>query len=287
MNNSLMNRSESQSIGNIISTVKNLTDEQIEKVIAHQRQHGTKFGESAVALGFANTSDVLWALSQQFHYPYAPSGASNVNAELVTANQPFEASAEFFRDLRSKLIENGVFSNGKKRALAVCSLDRGDGKTYMAANLAVVLSQLGGRTLLIDADMRAPRLDELLGVTRTASGLSGVLAGREEANVIRPVDALPSLFLLPIGVVPPNPLELIQGRNFDLLLAEVLAKFDYVVVDTPASTYGADARVIAAKCGAAFLVARKGVTRSVELEKFAGQLSKTCDCFQGTVLNEY
>lgn len=287
MSNSIINRPDSKSIGDIMSRVKNLTDEQIEKVIEHQRTHGTKFGESAVALGYANTADVLWALSQQFHYPYAPAGVKSVNSELIVAHQPFDAPAEFFRDLRSQLIENGAFTKGGKRALAVCSLDRGDGKTYMAANLAVVLSQLGGRTLLIDADMRAPRLDELLGLPRTPSGLSGVLAGREEANVIRPVDALPSLFLLPIGVVPPNPLELIQGRNFDLLLSEVLSKFDYVIVDTPASTYGADARVIASKCGSAFLVARKGISRSAELHKFAMQLTKNCDNFQGTVLNEH
>ncbi len=76
--------------------------------------------------------------------------------------------------------------------------------------------------------------------------------------MIQQVPDLPSLFVLPVGNVPPNPLELFERPAFGLLISELMSKFDHVVVDTPAAVYGADAGVIAAKCGAALVVARKG-----------------------------
>ena len=71
------------------------------------------------------------------------------------------------------------------------------------------------------------------------------------------VPGVPGLFLLPVGVTPPNPLELVERPAFGLLMRELTSKFDHVVVDTPAAEYGADAAVIAARCGAALVVARK------------------------------
>ena len=72
-----------QSIGRIIAAANKLSAEQVEQILAHQKKAGVRFGEAAVALGLANGEDVLWALSQQFHYPYAPGGASRLGADLV------------------------------------------------------------------------------------------------------------------------------------------------------------------------------------------------------------
>lgn len=274
-----------QSIGDIISSDKNLTDEQIGRIIEHQRQNGTRFGESAVALGLASGPDVLWALSRQFNYPYAKL-TDDLGRDLVVAHKPFEPASEFFREMRSKLIAEGFFSQDRTKSIAICSADSGDGRTYIAANLAVVLSQLGGRTLLIDADMRSPRLHNMMGVGKTFGGLSGVLSARNEANVIRPIDSLPSLFLLPVGVVPPNPLELLQGLNFDLLLKELASKFDHIVIDTPASSMGADSYVVASKCKAALVIARRGVTAFRSIETLSNQLSRIPDILLAKMMNE-
>ena len=81
--------------------------------------------------------------------------------------------------------------------------------------MAVALSQLGGRTLLIDADLRSPRQHEIFKVNNH-SGLSSILSGRSEGNVLRQVEEFPSLFVMPVGVVPPNPLELLQRPAFGL-----------------------------------------------------------------------
>lgn len=276
-----------KSIGDIIATANNLTPEQIEQVLVYQREAGVKFGEAAVALGLVKREDVLWALSQQFHYPYAVNGQNTATAELVVATNPFETSAEFFRDIRSLLIGGVLAAEEPHAALAVCSPESGDGKSFFAANIAAAFSQMGARTLLLDADMRTPRQHEIFGIEDSSKGLSGILAGRSETNVIKPVKALPSLYLLPVGVVPPNPLELVQSAAFDLLLAELLAKFEYIIVDTPAAIHGADARVIAAKCGAAIALGRKGITRVKGMDQLVKSLQKSNIRFAGTILNEY
>lgn len=277
-----------KSIGDIIAQANNLSAEQLEGILLYQRENGVKFGEAAVALGFVTRSDVLWALSQQFQYSYQPEGKAKVSAELVVATKPFEAPAEFFRDVRSQLIHGVLDSKQQSRAaLAVCSPDSGDGKSFFAANLAVAFSQLGGRTLLVDADMRTPRQHEIFGTEPSGGGLSSILSGRAETNVVKPVEALPSLYLLPVGVIPPNPLELVQGQAFELLIAELLRKFDYVVVDTPAASRGADARVIAAKCGASLIVGRKGVSKIEPLKKLVDWAGRRGHQFAGVVMNEH
>lgn len=277
-----------QSIGDIIAQAKNLNADQIQQVLDYQRERGVKFGEAAVALGLVKREDVLWALSQQFRYPYLAEGAGKgLSNELVVATSPFHASAEFFRDIRSNLLTTVFDSTESRSALAICSPDSGDGKTFFAANLATTFSQMGKRTLLIDADMRTPRLEHLFGMESAGRGLSSILSGRSKTNVIRPVPALPSLYVMPVGVVPPNPLELLQHNTFDLVLCELLLKFDYVIVDTPAASHGADARVIAAKCGAALVIGRRGKTGFSAMQGLVTALQKGARKYVGAVVNEY
>ena len=244
-----------RSIGDIIAELRDLSAEQVERVLAHQRETGVRFGEAAVALGLASKEDVLFALSQQFHYPYAPEEKRTDNPELVTLNEPFGARAEHFRALRSQLMMRLFVEGEPRQALAIISPDSGDGKTYCAANLAVTLAQLGGRTLLVDADMRGPRVHEVFRVSNRA-GLSGILSGRADKGVIQQVSGVASLFILPVGITPPNPLELVERPAFGLLMRGLASKFGYGVVDTPAAVYGADAAVLAARCGTALVSAR-------------------------------
>ncbi len=275
-----------RSIGDIIRQTNNLTADQVEQVLAYQREHHLRFGEAAVALGFASDDDVLFALSQQFHYPYAPEARRQLNPELVSAARPFSAQSEAIRAIRSQVMMRIFNGEEPRRALAIVSPNSGDGKTFFSANLAIALSQLGGRTLLVDADMRGPRQHEVFGVDGTA-GLSGLLSGRAESNVIIQAPDLPSLFLLPVGITPPNPLELVERPAFGLLLRELLNKFDHVLIDSPAAEYGSDASVIAAKAGAALVIARKGKSRMGALQDLIAVLSETPAKLAGVIMNEY
>lgn len=273
-------------IGDIIRQSNSLTAEQVEAVLAHQKQTGVRFGQAAVDLGFISKEDVLWALSQQFNYPYAADREKLLGEELIVASRPFTDEAEAFRDIRSQLLSGVLSADQPRRALAVVSPNVGDGKSFFCANLAAAFSQLGGRTLLVDADMRTPRLHEVFRV-QPGLGLSGILAGRSEPNVIRPVDALPSLFLLPVGVTPPNPLELVQRDAFNLLLADLVSRFDHVIVDTPAAEHGADCRVIAGKCAAALVIGRRSHTHTADLKALAASLNRPTIKLAGVVMNNH
>lgn len=274
------------SIGDIIRQAKNLSATDVEKILSYQKEKGLRFGEAAVALGFASNDDVVSALSKQYHYPITTEGDTPVNRELVAAHHPFSRESEAFRNIRSQ-INNKLFKDAdQKRAVAVVSPDVGDGKSYFAANLAVVFSQLGGRTLLVDADLRSPRQHEIFGVSNS-TGLSAILSGRATKNVVRSVKAFPSLFVLPVGNVPPNPLELVERPAFGLLMQELLSKFDYVIVDTPAAVHGADAVSVAARCGAALVIARKGSSRVEPIKTLVNELQDTSAKLLGAVFNDF
>jgi chain length determinant protein tyrosine kinase EpsG len=275
-----------RSIGEILAELRNLNADTVERVLKYQRDNGVRFGEAAVALGLASKEDVLFALAQQFHYPYSPEEGRKLSPDLVALNEPFSPRAESFRALRSQLMMR-LFTEGTAHpALAVISPDSGDGKTYCASNLAVTLAQLGGRTLLVDADMRAPKMHEVFNLTNQ-SGLSSILSGRADKQVIQQVASIPSLFVLPVGTTPPNPLELIERPAFSLLIRELITKFDHVVVDTPAASFGADACVIASRCGAAIVVARKNQVRVAALNELVGSLAGSPAKLVGSVMNEF
>lgn len=276
-----------RALGEILASTKGLTEQDIARVVQYQREHGLRFGEAAIALQLVTDEDVLFALSQQFHYHYARSEHKTFSEELVLANQPFSRQAEAFRAIRSQLMLR-VFSqqDRAKAAVAIVSPDSGDGKTYFAANIAVALSQLGGRTLLLDADLRRPQQHLVFGAENSV-GLSGMLSGRVADNVIQQIPALPNLYLLTAGAIPPNPLELIERPAFGLLVRELRNKFDYVVVDTPAASNGADASAIAARCGAALVVARKGTSQVKSLQALTGSLSTEICQLVGVILNDH
>lgn len=274
-----------RSLGEIIRETRNLTAEQVELILAFQRSKGVRFGEAAIALGFVNAEDVLAALSQQFDYPYATAERRNASPELVVLNAPFSPQAESFRGLRSQVVMRTA--DGQSRhAIAVISPNGRDGKTFISANLAVALAQLGGRTLLVDANLRVPRQHVVFGIDG-AIGLSRILVGRPERPVVQQISGVPNLYVLPAGAPPPNPLELLERPAFALLLREMTGKFDHVLVDTAAAEFGSDAAVTAARCGGALMVARNDKSRIDALQALASGLAGGAAKIFGVVTNDH
>ena len=105
--------------------------------------------------------------------------------------------------------------------------------------------------------------------------------------MVQQVAGIPSLYVIPVGTTPPNPLELIDRPAFSILMRELVLKFDYVIVDTPAVVYGADAHVIAARCGAALIVARKDSSRVAKLQELVQTLSQSPARMAGVIMNEF
>jgi len=278
--------SADRSIGDIIRDARNLTADEVEQVLSYQKEKGVRFGEAAIALGLASEDEVLSALAQQFNYPLAAADKRNDNPELVTLNQPFSVQAEAFRAIRSQVTMRSNPNTDSRKALAVISAGSGDGKTFFAANLAVSLAQLGGRTLLIDADLRGARQHQVFGLGNSA-GLSSILSGRAEPQVIQRVEGIPSLFVLPGGPLPPNPAELVERPAFGLLMQELISKFDHIVVDTPAAAIGVDSAVIAARCGAAVFIARKNASRVTGVQDLLASLTGSNVEIVGAIVNEF
>lgn len=269
-----------RTIGAILIGSGKITAADAARAVRLQDAEGLRFGEACVKLGLVMPADVERALSEQFGYPCLLSGESDLGRELVAAYTPFHPEVEAMRALRTELLLRWI--GPERRMLAICSPVRGEGRSYLGANLAVAFSQLGKSTLLVDADMRQPRQHEIFNLANR-NGLSDTLAGRAGAECVRPVAHFPRLWALAAGPVPPNPLELLSGSEFPNLLDQLAQRFDVVLIDTPAANAGADAQVIAVRTGAALVLAREGQTRFRELQTLAASIASGNSVVVGSV----
>ena len=278
----------SRSLGGILIDSGLLKPEDAERVLLLQKEHGMRFGDAAVRLGLLSESDIQYALSRQFAYAYLrkTSGEKKpVSEELVAAYEPFSPRVEQLRAIRSQLMLRWFDKADQRQVLTVVGTERGEGRSYLAANLAVVFSQLGERTLLVDADLRNPRQHELFFLENKV-GFSTVLAGRSREEAIVRIPDLAGLCVLPAGPVPPNPLELLNRLNFDEFMIQVKATFDVVIIDTPAMSVGEAAAMIAVRTGAALAVARSAQTKVAAFSDLVQGLMNAGVSVVGSVLNE-
>jgi receptor protein-tyrosine kinase len=276
-----------RSIGAILMDAGVLSTEDAERVLKLQREQNLRFGDAAIRLGVLSEDDIRFALSHQFNYAYLSlAGDRPVSEELVAAYQPFSYEVEQLRAIRSQLLLRWFDRELKRNVLTVVSAARGEGRSYSAANLAIVFSQLGERTLLIDADLRAPRQHELFKMENKI-GFSSVLAGRADAGsaVVR-IQHFANLSVLPSGPIPPNPQELLNRPLFGKLIERTSEAFDVVLIDTSGMSWGADANLIAVQAGAALTVARTSASKIAEFGELVSALTRSGVAVVGSVLND-
>lgn len=277
-----------RTLGAILVDGGQLKPEDAERVLQYQKQHSLRFGEAAMRLGLISEADIQFALSRQFAYAYLrkmPGEIRPLSDELVAAYQPFSPRVEQLRAIRSQLMLRWFDRAEERQVLTVVGAERYEGRTYLAANLAIVFSQLGERTLLVDADMREPRQHYLFHLENQI-GFSTILAGRSREEAIVRISDLAGLSVLPAGPTPPNPLELLNRLNFDEFLIQAKSTYDVVIVDTPALTSGEDAAMIAVRTGAALAIARSGSTRLAAYSDLVQGLMDAGVSVVGSVLNE-
>jgi len=202
---------------------------------------------------------------------------------VAMMQQPRSQFAEAFRSLRSAI----AFSGGQNppRTLMITSALPGEGKSLVAASLAIAEAQAGKKTLLVGADMRKPTLHRLLGL-KSQKGLSNMLAQKEvtlEDSVVE--TNIKGLFLLPSGPIPPNPVELLDADRFDEIVKETESLFDIVVFDTPPSLALVDALVMGRKVDRAILIARSFVVPKAAAAQVVKRFRRNAVQFLGVVLN--
>lgn len=273
-------------IGDILVSRGKLQPADIPRIIERQKGQHEPFGAAAVALKLVSQADLDAALATQFGYDYLQPGDNSISPEVVTAFKPFSPAAEEMRALRSQLLLRGFGTPEGRRILSIVSPQSQDGRSFIAANLAVAFAQQGQRTLLVDADFRKPRQDQLFHTPKTA-GLAGILSARVGTEVVCPIAALPGLSVLSAGGQPPNPQELVSKPALSQLLANATKAYDVVLVDTPAASLASDAEMIASRAGAALLVARKNKSLLRDASRLTNQLQQSGVVLVGSVLNQY
>jgi receptor protein-tyrosine kinase len=274
-----------QPIGRILVEAGRLSAPDAQRVARVAAEFKIRFGDAAVEMDLIKRSDVNYALGRQFAFPHLDRNDPSLSQDLVAAYQPDHPIVERLRELRTQILARAVTETRKHPMVSIVSADRKDGRSFIAANLAIVFAQMGHRTLLIDADMRNPVQHDFFRCENRI-GLSALLAGRCGVECLYRVAAFPRIFVMPAGAVPPNPLELLERPSFLQLLASADANFKAVIVDTPAGVLAADARLIATRTGANVLVARSGNSRTRNGSSFIHALQSDKANVLGVVLNE-
>jgi capsular exopolysaccharide synthesis family protein len=193
-----------------------------------------------------------------------PDGSVELNKRRIALLQPESYIAEQFRALRGRI--DAIASQRAITTISITSAFPGEGKTTCAINLAIVTSMsLGRRVLLIDCDLRRPKIHPALGL-KPETGLAEVLAGASSID-----DAILSaegvaLDVLPVCGRPANPSELLSSSEMSLLVEEISSRYDRVIIDTPAALGLPDAKAVSDLCDGMVMVVRADVTARSDLE---------------------
>jgi succinoglycan biosynthesis transport protein ExoP len=205
------------------------------------------------------------------------------NIDLIAHEAPSSIMAEAYRSIRTSLLLSSP--DHPPRSVLVTSAAPSEGKTVTAVNVAISLTQVGARVVLIDADMRKPRISSVFNL-RDAVGLSSLLTGTAQLKEAIQPSSIPNLFVVPCGPLPPNPGELIVANCFKQLMHVLPQYFDYVILDSPPISNVSDARVLASICDATVLVVKALSTSRHHAIATANQLRESRARLVGTVLND-
>ncbi len=204
------------------------------------------------------------------------------DSPLIVDSHAQSVRAEAFRQLRTNL--EFIDVDSPIRTVVITSSMPDEGKSSTAANLAVIFAEAGKHVLLIEGDLRRPRVAQYLGL-EGAVGLTNVLAGQVDVNEVLQPWGRGGLTVLPSGSIPPNPSELLGSRTMTELLESMAKRFDMVLIDTPPLLPVTDAAVLAARADGALLVVRHGRTSKNQVALATNALARVDSRLLGCVLN--
>ncbi len=193
-------------------------------------------------------------------------------ADLVTLREPRSPATEAYRALHANLKFASI--DRSLNAMVVAPPDVAGLDDDVAANLAVVMAQAGQQVILIDADLRRPRLQDLFDLDQEP-GVTDVVLSRDEAMEI-PLRSteVAGLRVIPSGALPPNPADVLGSQSMEGLLARLQEEADIVIFTAPPVTVAVDASVLAAQTDGLMLVVRSGHTRRDRIEQAKEQLKR-------------
>jgi receptor protein-tyrosine kinase len=213
------------------------------------------------------------------HVAYDPGMAKH---PLLTDTPGNNARSEALRVLRTNL--QFLDLDQEAKSFVVTSAVPGEGKTSTSTNLAIALAQAGKKVLLVDGDLRRPRLASLLNL-ESAVGLTTVLVGRSDLRSTIQVHAASGVNVLTSGPIPPNPSEVLQSRATKDLMKLLRESFDTVIIDAPPLLPVADAAIMATQVDGAILVVRHGKTTKDQVKLAANRVGQVGARLFGVVVN--
>lgn len=201
--------------------------------------------------------------------------------KLPVKDAPHSVISETYRMLQANL--KFLSPDRELKVIVVTSSVSKEGKSTVSANLAVAMAQLGRRVLLIDADMHHPAQHHIFNLTN-AAGLSDVIVGQTDVNsAVKEV--MTNLDVLPSGVIPPNPLALLDSKRMASLIKDFSEAYNFVIIDTPPLVLVADALTLGKIADGVLLVARPGVVDTVSASASKGFLVQSAQNVLGLVVN--
>ncbi len=202
--------------------------------------------------------------------------------DLIAASDPRSAASEAYRTIRTNIQFAGL--DQPCRTIVITSGTAGEGKTTSVANFGVVCAQAGSRVCLVDSDLRRPTLHRLFDLENDRGLTTALVEELSVTEVARPTH-VPNLWLLPSGVLPPNPAELVGSRRLRELLEAASSAFDLVVCDSPPIIAVSDGVALAAQCDGVILVVRAGTVSHDVLRRVTEQIEAVKGKILGVLLN--
>jgi capsular exopolysaccharide synthesis family protein len=207
---------------------------------------------------------------------------SDGNRDLYVHRNPTSSVAECCRSLRTNIMFSAA--DRELKTIVVSSANPREGKTTSVLYLGTTMAQSGQRVLIIDTDMRRPRLHMSTGVSRTV-GLSNLIVGGHDYDDVIKSTEIPNLFILPCGPLPPNPAELLMSQRFKTVLEGLQSKFDRIILDSPPLQVVTDAVVLSKQTDGVILVAKSGKTLRDELKRSARMIHAVNGTVFGVIVN--
>jgi succinoglycan biosynthesis transport protein ExoP len=215
-----------------------------------------------------------------------PNG-DNVDAlrarDLYIFSHPKSRAAECCRSIRTNLLFSGA--DRELKVLTVSSPNPREGKTTSVIYMGTTMAQSGQRVLLVDTDMRRPRLHKSMGVSRQL-GLSNLMLGEASFDDCIKTSEIPNLYVLPCGPTPPNPAELLLSHRFEQIIEQLRGRFDRILLDSPPLQAVTDAAVLARRSDGAIIIVQAGKTLRDDLARSAKQLHDVNANVIGVILND-
>jgi len=214
-----------------------------------------------------------------------------VKKELITKLDPKSPVSEAFRILRTNIQYMGKKENGE--SVLFTSTVQGEGKSWIAANTAITFAQTGKKVVLIDADMRRPRQNNIFGVDMYP-GLSNYLSGMTSGGIEKNIDIklclqttdVDNLFVIPAGNIPPNPAELLNSEKTTNLLKQLKEIFDIIIIDSAPCLIVTDSAILSRHVDYTILVASQKSTKIDDIKEAKKQIENVGGRVVGVVLNK-